>query len=166
MVRALGIERSLLPANINEYFGTFSSERQNVMKAVDTARRSPLIGPKTPVHGLLVDVETGRLEWLVNGYQVLETMTSSWNQAVQSAEHTLDALKNLAEEKIGELKFPTDKIGEVTTQAGDWLSQKLHGLETPAPAPPATPPQAPPPKVPLPPQIRPRIHLQRGPRNR
>src|SRR2546430_15868265 len=32
-LRSLGIERHLLPDNINEYFGMFSSERQNVLKA-------------------------------------------------------------------------------------------------------------------------------------
>src|SRR5881394_547790 len=32
-LRGLGIERHLLPENINEYFGTFGSERQNVIKA-------------------------------------------------------------------------------------------------------------------------------------
>src|SRR5664280_2568831 len=32
--RAMGIERHLLPANVNEYFGIFSSERANVIKAV------------------------------------------------------------------------------------------------------------------------------------
>src|SRR5881409_3381264 len=31
-LRALGIERHLLPDNVNEYFGTFGSERQNVIK--------------------------------------------------------------------------------------------------------------------------------------
>src|SRR5207249_10097836 len=39
-LRALGVERHLLPDNINEYFGTFSSERQNVLKAVHTVRNS------------------------------------------------------------------------------------------------------------------------------
>ena len=57
--RALGIERHLLPANVNEFFGMFASERANVLKAVGTARQSSLIGPKIPVHGLLLDTETG-----------------------------------------------------------------------------------------------------------
>src|SRR5258706_15231009 len=33
--RALGIDRSKLPENLNEFFGLFASERQNVIKAVD-----------------------------------------------------------------------------------------------------------------------------------
>src|SRR5256886_15303784 len=32
-LRSLGIERHVLPDNISEYFGIFSSERQNVLKA-------------------------------------------------------------------------------------------------------------------------------------
>src|ERR1039457_6737796 len=52
-LKAFGVERHLLPDNINEFFGTFGSERQNVIKACDIIRQSPLIGPKIPVHGLL-----------------------------------------------------------------------------------------------------------------
>src|SRR5262245_52999855 len=88
-LRALGVERHMLPDNINEYFGIFSSDRQNVIKAAEVARSSPLIGPKMPVHGLLVDIATGRLEWLVNGYQTLETLGSRWNEVVRSAGQTI-----------------------------------------------------------------------------
>src|SRR6266446_238097 len=90
--RALGIERHLLPENLNEFFGTFASERQNVLKAAGFVRSSPLIGPKTPVHGLLVDTETGKLEWLVNGYEALVTTSARWNEVVKSAGQTVDAL--------------------------------------------------------------------------
>src|SRR6266699_6828442 len=55
--RAMGLDRSRLPDNLNEFFGLFASERQNVMRGVDFIRQSPLIGPKIPVHGLLVDLE-------------------------------------------------------------------------------------------------------------
>ena len=67
--RALGIERHMLPDNLNEFFGLFGSDRQNVIKAVEIVRSSPLIGPRVPVQGLLIDIETGKLEWLVNGYR-------------------------------------------------------------------------------------------------
>ena len=69
--RALGIDRAKLPDNVNEFFGLFASERANVLKGVDFVRQSPLIGPAIPVHGLLVDIQTGQLEWLVNGYNAL-----------------------------------------------------------------------------------------------
>jgi carbonic anhydrase len=125
----LGIERQLLPENINEFFGLFGSEQQNVIKACDIVRQSPLIGPKVPVHGLLVNIGTGRLDWVVNGYQVCETMTSRWNEAVKSAGQTLDALKSMADFKMGEMKFPETKIGETVTKAGDWLSRGVEKLE-------------------------------------
>src|SRR5271154_6996954 len=72
-LKAIGVERSRLPDNINEFFGMFATERQNVIKACDFARSSPLIGPKIFVHGLLVDVGTGKLDWVVNGYDALLT---------------------------------------------------------------------------------------------
>ena len=81
----LGIERHLLPDNVNEFFGMFGSERQNVIKACEIVRSSPLIGPKIPVHGLLLDIQTGKLEWLVNGYEKWATMSGRWNEVVRSA---------------------------------------------------------------------------------
>src|SRR5436190_1262071 len=91
----LGIERHLLPENVHDYFGLFSSERQNVIKAVEFVRHSPLIGAKIPVHGLVVNIATGGLEWVVNGYQTLETLATDVQQLANSAEQTLDALKSL-----------------------------------------------------------------------
>src|SRR5256886_4820618 len=105
-LRSLGIERHVLPDNLNEYFGIFSSERQNVLKAAEIVRQSPLIGPKIPVHGLLVDIATGKLEWLVNGYQILETISSKWQEGVKSAGQTVDALQSLPHFNIGEMKIP------------------------------------------------------------
>src|SRR4051794_34262848 len=74
-LKALGINRAHLPENLTEFFGIFASERQNVIRGADFVRSSPLIGPKIPVHGLLVDIETGMLEWLVNGYETLARPT-------------------------------------------------------------------------------------------
>src|ERR1019366_6704956 len=142
--RALGIERHQLPANVNEFFGMFSSERANIIKGVDVVRHSPIIGPKIPVHGLLVDIETGKVEWLVNGYQTLDTMAAGMSAAAMGAGHTLDAMKSLADFEIGGIKFPETKIGETVTQAEDWLSGKVHHLQTePAAATPAPPPEIP-----------------------
>src|ERR1700694_1831687 len=92
-LKALGVERHQLPENLNEFFGMFGSERQNVIKACDFIRHSPLIGAKIPVHGFLVDIETGKLEWLVNGYQTFATMGDKWNEVVKSAGQTVDAVK-------------------------------------------------------------------------
>lgn len=67
----LGVQRSALPDDLVGFFGLFSSENQNVIKATEAIRKSPLIGSKIPVHGLMLNVQTGRLEWLVNGYETL-----------------------------------------------------------------------------------------------
>ena len=156
-LKTLGVERHVLPENINEYFGMFASERQNVIKACDIVRHSPLIGPRIAVHGLLVDIQTGNLEWLVNGYQSLDATASKWNELVKSAEHTVDSLKSMTNLNIGGMKFPETKIGETVTKAEDWLAQRIEELEVKPsqPASPAAP--ALPPKIPLPPPIRPRL---------
>ena len=73
---ALGVQRAQMPDDLHEFFGLFASERQNVMRGVEFIRSSPLIGAKVPVHGLLIDVQTGALEWLVNGYHALDTIGS------------------------------------------------------------------------------------------
>jgi carbonic anhydrase len=168
-LRALGVERHLLPDNLNEFFGIFASESQNVNKAVEFVRQSPLIGPKVPVHGLLVDIRTGKLDWLVNGYESLGTMASRWNEVVRSAGQTVDVLKSMADFNLGEMKFPETKIGETVTKAEDWLAKKVQQLEikpsqpppqtTPVPA--SSQPAGSPPKIPLPPPVRPRMHIRK-----
>ena len=79
--------------------------RQNVIKAVDFVRNSPLIGAAIPVHGLLVDIQTGQLEWLVNGYQSFAASAASG----MTAPRGLD----LPAFDMGSMKFPDMKIGEV-----------------------------------------------------
>ena len=68
-LRTAGIPRAGLPENLVDYFGLFASERQNVQKAVDIIRSSPIIPRSMPVHGLLLDLRARRLEWVVNGYE-------------------------------------------------------------------------------------------------
>ena len=119
--RALGVERHLLPANVNEFFGMFASERANVIKAVDTVRQSPLIGPKIPVHGLLVDIETGKVEWLVNGYQTLDTMGSAHERGrglrrpdagcVEVARRTLRSAGSSSPKRRSARRLPKRKTG-------------------------------------------------------
>jgi carbonic anhydrase len=184
-LKSLGIERHLLPDNLNEFFGMFGSERQNVIKACDIIRHSPLIGPKIPVHGLLVDTETGMLDWVVNGYQTLEMPGSRPNAVSNQIGQTTDKLGHF---NIGEMKFPETKIGELAAHAEDWMKQKAaqteakvaedvarsaeevtkvaaqaaayaekHWPRTPAPTTGTTLP----PKIPIPPPIRPRVIVRR-----
>src|SRR5215204_756235 len=127
---ALGIPRSRLPDNLQEFFGLFASERQNVMRGVDFVRQSPLIGPKMPVHGLLVDIQTGLLEWIVNGYQALETVVSQAQPAFDQALKPIAGFDMLPEFKIGEVKFPEQKIGEHVSIPAE---QQALRLATPEP---------------------------------
>ena len=187
-LKTLGIERQRLPDNLNDFFGLFSSERQNVIKGCDIIRRSPLIGPKIPVHGMLLDIETGRLEWIVNGYQTLET---SANRAADPANLLGQTMEKLGHFDIGEMKFPEEKIGELATKAVDWLSKEnekigakaQEQMSNVAPVaesvekvagqvaefakthwPKAAVPakfQPAPPKIPIPPPIRPRVNVRR-----
>ena len=65
--------------------------------------------------------------------------------------------------KIGEMKFPETKIGEIVTKAEDWLVSKTKEAEASAAHSRqrvATPPV--PPKIPMPPPLKPRIILRRG----
>jgi carbonic anhydrase len=175
--KELGIDRSRLPENLNEFFGMFATERQNVIKACDFVRQSPLIGPNIPVHGLLADIETGKLEWIVNGYEKLV------QQAQQPAAQNfpqLSAMSSLGNFNLGEMKFPETKIGdwaaakaqeigtkaqeiaedvqpvvdsaqETARQAADFAKRQWSKATQPAP-----------PKIPLPPPIRPgRLNVKR-----
>ena len=131
-LKALGVDRSRLPENIADFFGTFGSERQNVIKACDLVRNSPLIGPKIPVHGLLLDLQTGRLEWLVNGYDTLQTQLAPGLPGNVPAPKIGDHMESLGAFKdfvIGELKFPETKIGEVATRVGSVLAEEAGKVE-------------------------------------
>jgi carbonic anhydrase len=127
---ALGVPRARLPENLTEFFGLFASERQNVIKAAEFVRQSPFIGPAVPVHGLLLDTRTGRLEWLVNGYQT--PASSTVTPLSTQKEAALDALQTnapgpfaplgnaSAELQIGDVKFPERTIAN-EKQAAQWL---------------------------------------------
>lgn len=120
----LGVERSKLPENLTEFFGVFSSERQNVIKGCEIIRSSPLVGPKVPVHGLLLDVASGRLEWLVNGYETFGSTASAFSKSISMAtDRSEETLGKLPDFKLGEMKFPESKIGEAVAKAEQFMHQ-------------------------------------------
>jgi len=168
--KALGVERHSLPDNLTEYFGLFATERQNIIKGCDIVRRSPLIGATTPVHGLLVDIETGKLDWLVNGYQTWQGLPSGQFNT-KAANEPLGGANFSEDFQFGEMKFPEMKIGESVTSSPDWLTQKIEKpephTETPSklkvtPTPVPTPIRVTtPPRIPVPPPIRIKGNLPR-----
>jgi carbonic anhydrase len=162
-LKAVGVERHVLPENLNEFFGMFGSERQNVIKGCDIARHSPLIGPKIPVHGLMVDIETGRLEWVVNGYQTFDTAAGKFESTLKKADQTIGAMEELGKFAMGEMKFPETKIGEAITTTHNWLAKAEEVVEAKkAEPPPAQPPT--PPRIPMPPPIRMKMGFRKAQR--
>lgn len=154
--KALGVERGALPENLTEYFGLFASERQNVIKAADLIRRSPLIGARIPVHGLLVDLDTGRLEWVVNGYENFSAAAGPAAAALTQAQGARESLQSLTDFKIGGLSLGDTRIGHTIEQAEGLLARAADAMAAPGrpaapPPPPAAP--APPPPPPAPPAI-------------
>jgi carbonic anhydrase len=164
--KALGIDRRQLPENLTEYFGLFASERANVIHGVDLIRQSPLIGPKVAVHGLLVDVQTGKLEWIVNGYQTLDQAVAARpGLDLPAVGSTIGSSSARGAFELGEMKFPETKIGEAVKQAEQLYSdvkRDLSAIGSSAPplTPPVPPPLPPPPPtsrqrpIPVPPPIR------------
>ena len=118
-LKALGIDRHALPDNLSEFFGMFGSERQNVIKACDIVRHSPLIGPNIPVHGFLMDTETGKLDWIVNGYETLQSRAQSAAEAGFAKMNPIGALKSF---EMGEMKFPEARIGDLAAKAENLIS--------------------------------------------
>jgi carbonic anhydrase len=58
-----------LQPGLPEWLGTFHDPCSNVLRVVDVIRHSPLIPRDVPVHGLLIDPHSGRLELLTSGYE-------------------------------------------------------------------------------------------------
>jgi len=50
----------------------FDSVRESVERSADIVRNHPLLPPGTPVHGLIIHPETGKLEMVTDGYKYLE----------------------------------------------------------------------------------------------
>jgi carbonic anhydrase len=159
--KALGVDRQQLPENLTEYFGLFASERANVIRGVDMIRHSPLISPKIPVHGLIVDIENGKLDWIVNGYETLDRPVTVVQPALDlpAVGSAVGASSARGAFDIGEMKFPEIKIGELAKDGKQALSEVKRQAASASPsAPPAPPPIPPPPPrarpIPVPPPIR------------
>ena len=67
-MQALGVDPQLLieKADPKSWIGAFDDVHVNVKEVVDIIRKSPFL-PKIPVHGLVIDVETGKLEMVERG---------------------------------------------------------------------------------------------------
>jgi carbonic anhydrase len=157
--RALGVERDKLPDNLTEYFGLFAGERQNVIREVGIIRSSPLISPRTIVQGLMVDTQTGALEWVVNGYEIPpQAKVSPSELQFPKLDWVIGSGAGTTAFDFGEMKPEELQIGETAGKPAEASS----GAQ-PASIPSAPPLRAPPPipapaqrsrSIPLPPPIR------------
>ena len=60
-------EEDIAKYDLEEWIGGFESEEENVKDVVEKIKNHPLI-PDVPVHGLIIDIVTGELKVLVDGY--------------------------------------------------------------------------------------------------
>lgn len=70
-LRDRGIHLGAGLRHLDEFLRPLVNEENHVRLSVRFLRTSPLIPATVPVHGLLVDIESGRLDWVVNGYETL-----------------------------------------------------------------------------------------------
>lgn len=111
--RVRGVDRNHLPANMMEYFGLFATEQQNVLRGVEFIRQSPLFGNNFIVHGLMVDVNTGYLDWISNGYEAARQQNPPAPlDFPQLGAATGDFAAPGPAFNIGEMKMPDTQIGE------------------------------------------------------
>lgn len=54
--------------HLKDWLSGFDSLEESVKQSVDLIRNHPLMLPDIPVHGLIIDPETGRLDTVVEGY--------------------------------------------------------------------------------------------------
>ncbi|CAM3769141.1 beta-class carbonic anhydrase [Mesobacillus zeae] len=55
--------------DIKEWFHGFDNVTQSVAHSADMIKKHPLLPKDVPVHGLVIDPATGKLDLVVNGYQ-------------------------------------------------------------------------------------------------
>ncbi len=70
-----GVEEKTIQAlrhagiDLERWLTGFDNVTQGVMKSVQIIKNHPLLPAGTPVHGLIISPETGKLDVLVNGYE-------------------------------------------------------------------------------------------------
>jgi carbonic anhydrase len=137
-----GIDRSMInQANFHEFFGLFSSETQNVIKGVGYLRESPYIPKKVPVHGLIIQTDTGRLDWVVNGYEAPPQAASSTPSPSVFA-GTFESLLEKAEPLIPK-KWEAPKAFGVGAEVSEHLPKQAPPPPVLNPAPARTPAASP-----------------------
>ena len=55
--------------DVQKWLKGFSKVEESVAHSVDVIKNHPLLPENTPVHGLVIDPETGKLDIVINGYE-------------------------------------------------------------------------------------------------
>ena len=55
--------------DVQKWLKGFSSVEESVAHSVDVIKNHPLLPENTPVHGLVIDPETGKLDVVIDGYK-------------------------------------------------------------------------------------------------
>jgi len=56
--------------DLQRFLQGFSSAKESVEHSVSVLRNHPLLPAEVPVHGLVIHPDTGKLDLVVNGYEV------------------------------------------------------------------------------------------------
>jgi carbonic anhydrase len=77
-----GVSRQQLgPVDLRRWAGAFHDPRQNVKQSVELIARCPYIPRRVPIHGLLIDIQTGRVEVVVDGQRELSRRSLAGSEA-------------------------------------------------------------------------------------
>lgn len=79
-LQSRGLNTGSAAGRLEAFLGRLVNERTNVMAAVRSLRDSFLIPRDVPIHGLMVDIESGQLDWVTNGYAAVLAMTELHQQ--------------------------------------------------------------------------------------
>jgi carbonic anhydrase len=166
--------------DIRSWFGTIASERSNAIEAAGVIRESPYLPPAVPVHSLLIDTQTGKIEALEEGYSRVRgkiqdfsrssgpvTPYSTTGSQPEAPRSSLDPMTFAQLEKAGKLTemAPIPEMRPMSSQEPPPRSPPPPRTPPPprstppprsAPPPRPAPPPPPPPRKPVPPPPPPR----------
>lgn len=101
--------------DVKKFLHGFDSVYESVHNSVAVIRNHPLMPAHIPVHGLVIDPNTGKLELLVDGNEVLRKQAADAAKVVASSSAASGAAKPAA---VRVLVAPTAPPQKVAAKAG------------------------------------------------
>ena len=93
--------------DIHGWLSGFKSVEDSVANSVDIIRNHPLMPISVPVHGLVIDPHTGRLDLVVDGYKEMPVLTggmplaqSEWLKSIPSFDDELNEERDKGEKNL------------------------------------------------------------------